>query len=228
MSVLPASFLVACSPAAEEPLPVVGPEAFASAFPTGFVAEAHCTPLAAYTPPQVGADYVFRDDNGRRSSRRIVSVDGDRIGMQYRDLSTQEQKPLPPMVNIAGLFVVGTPGGTRQKTYPVDPMATLATLQVGQSAVIAASETSTLNRRRRTVATPVTVRYLACGRLPVAESAVAVRLYKVDSRTLILDRARQEQLTVTSVVYAMPLASGFPVALANPKTASRLEHLPQG
>ncbi len=106
-------------------------------------------------------------------------------------------------------------------------MTTLATLQVGQSTVIAASETSTLNGRRRTVATPVTVHYLACGRLPVGEDAVAVRLYKVDSRSLILDRMRKEQLTVTSVVYAMPLASGFPVALANPKTASRLEHRPQ-
>jgi hypothetical protein len=224
LSVLPAGFFFPCSPAAEEPLPVVGPEAFASEFPAGFVAEAHCTPLSAYTPPRIGADYIFRDDDGRRSSRRIVTVEGARIGTQYQDLSTPEQRPLPPTVTIAGLFVVGAPGGTRQKTYPANPMTALSSLQVGQSAVIAASETSTLNGRRRTVATPATVHYLACGRLPIGESAVAVRLYKVDSRTRILDRSGREQLTVTSVVYAMPLTSGFPVALANPTTASRLEH----
>lgn len=96
LSVLPAGFLSACAPTAEEPLPVVGPEAFDSEFPAGFVADAHCTPLSAYTPPEVGADYVFRDDDGRRSSRRIVSVEGARIGMQYQDLSTPGQGPLPP------------------------------------------------------------------------------------------------------------------------------------
>lgn len=217
--------MVACTDTGARPLPIDPPPPGTVATPASFVTRETCTPLNRYSGPEPSTEFTYRRLDGSISSRRIMATRDEEIVFQYRDLSKAAQRPLPPTAAIAGLFVIGGEGSSRRTTYLDNPLDALATLAVGDEARIRAEETSTLRGETRTVGLTTTVRYVACGSLPVQGRDMPVRVYQVTSGRRIMGPDLQDRIRLSQVTYYLSDQLGYPLAVADPGTTSVVERI---
>lgn len=217
--------LSACEDATTGSLPIDPPPRGVVEAPVSFAPARDCSPLGVYSGPRPGAKYIYRRGDGSSSSRRILTVDDDKVVFQYRDLSTADQRPLPPTTTIAGLLVVESEGSGRRVAYRTDPVGALAGLHVGQSARLAAEETSTLGGRRRTVPLTTTVHYLSCGVIQGPGRAMRVRVYRVTSGRRVAGPDLRDRIRLSEVTYYLSDETGYPLAFADPGTTSVVQRI---
>lgn len=180
--------------------------------PNLYTRRGQCTPLTSYVPPTAGSSYVYRRQDGGRSSRVIQAVSGDLITFQYRNLSTESAEPLPPRKAVAGLFVGGPASGAgRSIRYAEAPTTFLARLQPGQTATLATTETTEFAGKSLTLSLPTLVKYESCGTISLMGEAVPVRVYRISSARRTFHRVRGESIRRTATAFYLSEETGYPL-----------------
>ena len=189
--------------------------------PETFDQASDCAPLRRYDGPTPGFTYIYRRQDGSLSSRRIIAADGARITFEYRDLSNPSQIALPNRLALAGVFVTYDAASSPRKVrYRTDPVASLETLEVGQSVTIPTTETSTIKGKTRTIAYPTITTYRMCGVLVTQGQSMPVRVYDVTTSRRVVAPSGDDSVRSSRVTYYLSDETGFPLAYQDAATTT--------